>query len=42
MEQDTVSSGSQTCPEGTPTLHFFFISLIKHTWFNSSAHYHMG
>jgi len=22
---------------GTPTLRVFFVSLIKHTWFNSSA-----
>jgi len=25
-------------PGGTPTMRVFFVSLIKHTWFNSSAH----
>jgi len=25
-------------PEGPPTLHVFFVSQIKHTWFNSLSH----
>ncbi len=27
----------QTCPTSTPALHIFYVSLIRHTWFNSSA-----
>jgi len=29
-------------PGGTPTMRVFFVALIKHTWFNSSAHNQMG